>query len=258
MIVDLWEHGTTGILDEESGTRAFFADPATATQVATRYRPLVLEVRQENPAPLTAPPSDCDPILIGTRFFVVPRGSKTATPAGRIRLEFELTSAFGTGRHESTQLVMEALETHLLPGATVLDVGCGTGILSFAASALGAGRVIACDIHPDALAAARQSLTSPVFGGTVDAVRTGVANVVLANISARVLDTMAADLHRIARPDGVLILSGFIRNKVPRRFKPERVTEKEDWLCWICRPDKAQAGAGKYQSGLPDLIEQWW
>jgi Ribosomal protein L11 methyltransferase (PrmA) len=258
LIVDLWEQGTAGILEGESGMRAFFVDPVVAARISERYAPLVINIREESPAPAIAPPSDCDPILVGTKFFVVPRGSKHATPAGRARLELDGAAAFGTGRHETTQLVMEALETRLRPGATVIDLGCGSGILSLAASALGAGHVIGCDIYPEAVSAAGQRWALPVFQGTIDAVRTGVADLVLANISARVLDGMASDLNRIARPDGTLILSGFIRDKMPTRFQPEWATEKDEWLCWVCRPDKSKAGAGEHQRGLAALTEQWW
>src|SRR6185312_13839152 len=96
-------------------------------------------------------------------FFVVPSMSDVPAPDGRIRLEIDATTAFGTGRHESTQAVMEALETLPLENAAVLDVGCGSGILSLAASALGAARVLSCDVHPDAIRTAAVYLSGTLF-----------------------------------------------------------------------------------------------
>jgi ribosomal protein L11 methyltransferase len=87
---------------------------------------------------------------------------------------------------------------------TVLDVGAGSGILSRAARLLGATRVFACDIDPEAVAVAGEG-----FIGSADAVRSGVADVVVANISAEAIIQLAPELLRALRPGGVLVASGF-------------------------------------------------
>jgi ribosomal protein L11 methylase PrmA len=62
----------------------------------------------------------------------------------------------------------------------------------------------------------------------------GFADIVLANVSARINDRIAADLRRVLKPNGVLITSGFIAGNVPQSFQPMEETQRGDWLCWIC------------------------
>jgi ribosomal protein L11 methyltransferase len=259
LIASLWERGTSGVLEEEDGVRAFFADADAAAAALADYPEWIVETREEHGTDVHVSALDCDPVLIGKRFFVVPPSSPHPTPPGRIRLGLDATMAFGTGRHESTQLAIEALETHMRPGATVLDVGCGSGILSLAASALGARRVVSCDVHPHAISTAAQYLGgSPLFCGTIDAVRDHAADLVIANISARVIDLLAPDLNRITRPDGILMLAGFIEHRTPTRFAPEKVFQKNDWLCWISRPDASRSGAEAQQPQVHRFAENWW
>jgi len=126
--------------------------------------------------------------------------------------------AFGTGSHESTRLCLAALAELAAAGALgdVLDVGAGSGILSVAASILGAARVIAVEIDDEALPVARRHAelnASPVHfvrGDGSRAIRSGRFDVVLANISAPLLVQRAEELARTTRAAGVLILSGFL------------------------------------------------
>jgi ribosomal protein L11 methyltransferase len=109
-------------------------------------------------------------------------------------------SQCGTGYHRCTQLCLEAMEKLIRPGDAVLDVGSGSGILSLAAKLLGAGRVVSCDIDPDAAG------PETFFVGSIDAVRSGTFDVVVANINEDVIGPLRADFERVAR---VRILSGF-------------------------------------------------
>src|SRR5205085_2494208 len=139
--------------------------------------------------------------LVGEKFFIVAPWRTEPTPPGRFRLEINPGMQCGTGQHPCTQLCLAAMEQVLRPGDSVLDVGSGSGILSIAAKLLGAGRVIACDLDPDA------ARPVPFFVGSADAVRSGAFDVVVANISEEVLDgPLRAELERVAR---VRILSGF-------------------------------------------------
>jgi ribosomal protein L11 methyltransferase len=189
---------------------------------------------------------------------VVPSASNLPAPDGRIRLAIDAITAFGTGRHESTQVVIEALETLSVENATVLDVGCGSGILSLAASALGA-RVFGCDVHPDAITTAAGYVPGgTLFRGTIDAVRDNSADLVIANISAAVIDTLAPDLNRIIREHGILLLAGFMADRTPARFVAEQTFENNGWLCWMARPFKNESAAGAQQPRIREFTEQWW
>jgi ribosomal protein L11 methylase PrmA len=258
LVTALWECGTAGILEEQDGMRAFFTDADFPEDLIARHRDVIVDVRDEPAAAIQPAAGECDPILIGKRFFVLPPTSNVRTPDGRIRLAIDATTAFGTGRHESTQAVMEALETLPLENSAVLDVGCGSGILSLAASALGAARVLSCDVHPDAIRTAAAYVSGMLFQGTIDAVRDRSADIVIANISAGVIDALKPDLNRITRENGILLLAGFMADRVPGGFVPEQSFENNGWLCWLARPSDDQAGAGRQQARIREFTERWW
>src|SRR5205085_2769695 len=111
------------------------------------------------------------PLPVGKRFYLVPPWHTTPAPAGRIRLEINPGMACGTGWHPCTQLSLEALEEYVHPGASVLDVGTGSGILSIAAGLLGATHVFGCDIDFDAVSIAKERIAWPAFVGSANAVR---------------------------------------------------------------------------------------
>ncbi len=199
-----------------------------------------------------------DPVLVGERFYVAPPWVQGPAPLSRMRLDVDAATAFGTGRHETTQLCIEAMERILRPEDLVLDVGCGSGILSAAARMLGAKKIFSCDIQEDAVTTARQHVNTPVFRGSADAFSSATADLVVANISATVLDTLAFDLKRVIKPDGRLIVSGFVHERVPELYKPKEAYTRGDWLCWICRPaDVVTALRVRDNEGLVHKAE-WW
>jgi ribosomal protein L11 methyltransferase len=130
--------------------------------------------------------------------------------------------AFGTGQHASTALVAAQLERFVRRDAPVLDVGCGSGILSFVALALGAPSAIACDVDPDAVASTKENATLLGFADRIDARVGGIeaipetSSLVLANIEAAVLIPMAASLAPRVAKGGVLILSGILSDQSER------------------------------------------
>lgn len=255
LIGELWERGTAGIIEEGKDLRVFFEDDADLRSIYQAFGDAIVEKRQGEMADLEQfERKDWDGIPVGKRFYVAPSWTNCVVPAGRIRLTIDTSIAFGTGRHESTQLGIEALERHVSQGATVLDVGCGSGILSLAASLLGAGQVVSCDVDSNAVVSALQIVRSPVFLGSADAVRTASTDLVVANISAHVVDALTSEFCRIVRPDGLLILAGFVRDNPPQQWIPEEVLESGDWLAWICRPGSVRAAPNKI--GQP--IATWW
>ncbi len=254
LTADLWEAGTKGIIEEPGGLRAFFDEPIDRGVLKHG----IIDIRAED-AFWQAHQAEgpIDPIFVGERFFITPSVYSGAVPPDRFHLAIDAATAFGSGRHESTQLMMEALEACLRNGDLVLDVGCGSGILSRAAALLGAGAVFSCDIDEQAVFNARKHLASPIFLGSADTVRDGLADIVLVNISARIIDHLAEDLKRVTRPDGLLILSGFLEENTPQRFRPVQTRERGGWACWHCRPEDILAA--DENSGDPNVHPaDWW
>lgn len=166
------------------------------------------------------------PIPIGRRLIVVPAWMESPEP-DRIPIRMDPGMAFGTGTHPTTQLCLEALDERVIPGQEVIDVGCGSGILSIAALKLGARHALAVDVDPEAVANTQANATAngvtdrlEVRLGSVAEIRSGAfsiqkAPLVLANILAPVivhlLDQGLADL---LEPGGVLVLSGILEDQV--------------------------------------------
>jgi ribosomal protein L11 methyltransferase len=158
---------------------------------------------------------------IGDRVFVCPEWRDDPTPRGRIRIVVNAGLAFGTGAHETTRLCLEALERHLKPGMTVVDVGTGSGILAEAAAKLGAGKVLASDNDPEAVAVARENferagVSISVSLGSTDAFSDRSADIVVANISPAWISDLAPEWVRVLKPGAMAILSGFEAADVDR------------------------------------------
>jgi len=193
LIGRLWEAGTLGVTEGDGHVDAFFEDAGVASQFGVPEPVVDVDwvARTHESFP---------PLMVGERFFVAAPWRTEPTPPGRMRLVINPGAQCGTGYHRCTQLCLEAMEKLIRPGDSVLDVGSGSGILSIAAKLLGAGRVVSCDIDPDAAG------PDTFFIGSVDAVRSGAFDLVVANINEDVMGSMRADFERVAR---VRILSGF-------------------------------------------------
>ena len=238
--------------------RAFFEDGLSIVQIAKQLSCLVLEVNHETAltGAFLVPPNR-DPIYAGEQFFIVSSDMDHPVPLGRKRLVIDASNSFGSGSHESTQLVVQVLEEYPPLKATVLDVGCGSGVLSAVAWELGAAQVFACDTHIGALCSARKnSPHSCFFAGSIDALAPSLADVVIVNISANAIDRLTDELHRIIKPTGVLILAGFTVERTPARAHPEKVFQLNDWLCWLCYPESIELN--QVRKALQPFPTQWW
>src|SRR6266540_1658954 len=196
----------------------------------------------------------------GRALVVKPSWTRYRLKNSEILIEIDPGMAFGTGQHPTTAMCLRALEDLVQSGATVLDLGCGSGILAIAAAKLGAGRVLALDIDPNAVRAARENAVAngvarvvEIREGTLDAAsprvdtprrrvsasaqREHLFDVIAANISGLTLERLAPAFVRSLRPDGVLISSGFLEDTVAglsnayeaAGMTPVRVVEDGIW-----------------------------
>jgi len=235
LIAELAECGIAGITEEPGGLRAFFEDEAGAETLLERfaqYRPVLDHVASIDWEQATR--DAWPPLRIGERFYLVAPWSEDETPEGRLRLEIEPGMACGTGRHPATQVCLEALEKHIRPGMSVLDVGTGSGILALAAQLLGAGRVAGCDVDPDSVGIARARIGVNMFVGSIDAVQSESQDLIIANIDSPALEALAPEMKRVRAPSSRLILSGFPEWDVPEGFQPVERLQREEWVCLIC------------------------
>ena len=153
----------------------------------------------------------------GRRIIVVPSWVRHEAEPGQLQVQVDPGQAFGTGHHETTRMCLVALQDHVRPGISGLDLGTGSGILSVAAMKLGAGHVTAFDIDPAAAEIARANLDAnaigpevEVYAGTLDLEHEETYDLVVANIFANPLIALAPAFARVVRPGCPLLLSGIL------------------------------------------------
>ncbi|MCB1733919.1 MAG: 50S ribosomal protein L11 methyltransferase [Gammaproteobacteria bacterium] len=184
---------------------------------------------------------DYRPMRFGERLYVVPRDMTPPDPAA-INLRLDPGLAFGTGTHPTTALCLRWLDATDLKGKTVIDYGCGSGILAIAALLLGAARVIAVDNDPQALIATADNARD---NGVADRLETSLpddcpsesADILVANILAAPLMSLVPTFARRVRPGGLLTLSGILDaqgGQVKAAYQPDFVmhpaTAQDGWL----------------------------
>jgi ribosomal protein L11 methyltransferase len=188
------------------------------------------------------------PLRAGRRVIIAPPWHEyVAENADEIVVVLDPGMAFGTGTHPSTRLCLMAIEDRLKPGATVFDVGTGSGILAIAAVKLGAAHVDAVDIEPVAVRSAAENVER---NGVAGQIRTalgtadpevefqGPYDMVVANIISRILVELSPGLAHAVKPGGMLILSGVIEIREPlvqeafetRGFELLSREQIDDWV----------------------------
>jgi ribosomal protein L11 methyltransferase len=187
---------------------------------------------------------------IGDRLVIKPKWEAYDNKDNKTVLSIEPGLAFGSGTHETTRLCLETLEPYITPETTVLDIGCGSGILSIAALLLGAKQATAVDIDALAVKTARENgqengFTEPTYqvycGNLADRV-SGKYDVVVANIVADVIILFCKDVARFLNDGGVFITSGIIDTRESDvleafekyGFKVRARHMKNGWVCFEC------------------------
>lgn len=185
---------------------------------------------------------DFKPLQFGRRLWVVPTAFEPPEPAA-VNLVLDPGLAFGTGTHPTTALCLEWLDGLDLEGKTVVDFGCGSGILAIAAALLGAQEVFATDIDPQALTATRDNaqrngVVNRISLCLPDAMPAVQADVVVANILAGPLAELAETLASHVAPGGKLALAGLLADQAKATAKAyqdlgvelEMTGEREGWV----------------------------
>jgi ribosomal protein L11 methyltransferase len=214
-----WEHSrVVALTDVDADQAGIVAEAAAAINLAAAPAFTTRFVGDEDWVRLTQ--SQFAPIHIGKNIWVVPSWHAAPDPDALI-LELDPGLAFGTGSHPTTRLCMEWLEAHPMPGKTVLDYGCGSGILAMVAKKMGAGDVAGVDIDPQAIESARANaernhceidfyLPDSFAASEKTHHATGRFDTVVANILSSPLKLMAPMLAGRVAPGGYLILSGVL------------------------------------------------
>ena len=196
------------------------------------------------------------PMEIGERLIVIPDWEE-ADPNGRVALRLNPGLIFGTGSHATTRLCLQALERLVQPGMRVLDLGCGSGILSIAALLLGADSAFGCDIDDKAVDVAYENAALNGIGKDRYTVRAGDVlsdrklradmgagyDIVVANIVADVIIALAATARDLMSPDGYFLCSGIIDDRaaevkgklVENGFTILEENSSEGWYSYLCQ-----------------------
>ena len=230
-----------------SQIRLYLEDAPAAADTVSGLRSQLALLRAQFPSvdfgPLTVHTAGCrdedwennwkqyyQPLPIGRRLLVVPQWLSPESPEGRIPVRLDPGMIFGTGAHASTQMCMAALEQIIRGGERVIDLGSGSGILSFTARLLGAASAVGVDIDPKAEDVARENaamnglgpdrfraVTGNVLqdGARLKELAAGGYDVVLANIVADVIIPLAPVVPQFLRPGGSFLCSGILDVRLP-------------------------------------------
>ena len=197
--------------------------------------------------------SQFGPIEVGEDILIVPSWHASdlqqAQEQGRLTIELDPGLAFGTGSHPTTHLCLQWLSHCLPPGATVLDYGCGSGILAIAAAKLGAGNVDAVDIDEQAVQSSADNARVnkvQIAAMLPDGLAPGQYQVVVANILSNPLKVLAPMLCGRVQPGGYLVLSGVLERQALEvteayaAWIPMSVWKAQDG--WVCLAGQKASG----------------
>ncbi|MBQ2931028.1 MAG: 50S ribosomal protein L11 methyltransferase [Clostridia bacterium] len=196
------------------------------------------------------------PMEIGERLIVVPEWESAKTH-GRIPLILNPGLTFGTGSHATTRLCLTALEKHVTPGQRVLDLGCGSGILSIAALLLGADHAFACDIDEKCVDVAYENAALNGIGKDKYTVRWGDVlsdkqlrkemddqyDIIVANIVSDVIIGLAPQVRPFLKEGGYFLTSGIIDTRAAEVAEKLRAAgweiveerQSEGWFSYLCK-----------------------
>jgi ribosomal protein L11 methyltransferase len=199
--------------------------------------------------------ADWKSMRFGARLWVCPTSAPAPKEPDAVVVRLDPGLAFGTGTHPTTALCLEALEGLDLSGKSVLDYGCGSGILSVAALKLGAAQALAVDIDPQALIASGENARRNGVAALLTTARPGTPlprfDCVIANILAATLIDLLPVLAGACKSGADLLLSGVLVSQADTvaaayapQFAPQGMMHREDWCCLHARRRDAAAAPG--------------
>jgi len=234
-----WAHSrVVALFEPDADVAAMLAEAAAQAGLEAVPAFTAEPVEEQNWVQLTQ--AQFDPIRVSGRLWIVPSWHESPDPSA-INLVLDPGMAFGTGSHPTTRLCLEWLERTITGGESLLDYGCGSGILAIAAAKLGAAAVAGVDIDPQAVEAANANAASndvvARFADSAEALA-GEYDVVVANILSNPLRVLAPAICAHVRAGGRLALSGILREQaeeiiaVYAPWIPLQVADvREDWVC---------------------------
>jgi ribosomal protein L11 methyltransferase len=234
-----WAHSRVlALFEPDADVAAVLAEVAASVGLTVVPEFSIELIAEQNWVQLTQ--SQFAPIRVSGRLWIVPSWHELPDPSA-INLILDPGMAFGTGSHPTTRLCLEWLERQVMPGCSILDYGCGSGILAIAAGRLGATHVAGVDIDPQAVEAARANAERNAvvarFADSAEPVA-GEYDLVVANILSNPLRVLAPAICAHVRPGGRLALSGILREQAEeiigiyaRWLKLEVADTREDWVC---------------------------
>jgi ribosomal protein L11 methyltransferase len=254
----LWELGAQGVEERDASTLiksaagvtliASFADDAAAQAAIAQLAPRAARLEHVvGDAWRDAYKQYFKVTRLGPRLVIRPSWEPYAPEAQDVVVTVDPGRAFGTGTHESTRLLMAALDRLVQGGERVLDVGCGTGILAICALKLGAREARCIDIDPDAAEVARENAVANQVAAQLQADTATVEQLqesyplVLANIQATVLVPLAQAIAARVAPAGLLLLSGLLRGQEDEvraaypQFELQEMPAEGEWIALILK-----------------------
>jgi len=236
----VWQHNrVSALFDDDRDVTAILREAAGSVglEQLPEYR---IETLADNDwVRLTQ--SQFDPIRISQRLWIVPTWHVPSDPAA-INIVLDPGLAFGTGSHPTTRLCLRWLDSHLHGGESVLDYGCGSGILAIAALKLGAARAVGIDVDSQAVVASCDNAIANKVGSVQfyqpDSAPQDTYDLVVANILTNPLRVLAPLLANATRPGGQIVLSGILEeqaqdmmNTYQQWFDLDVPVFEDGWAC---------------------------